>query len=217
MGLLNLVKPITAAQKRMAVKCRWNNIDDIPVRKNILPGNFAGTAKPEPDVLTISTKLNTNNITVMETITGNDKLLNSTFVRTNMSEILEFSKTEDGTKLMQAILTPDNIEKIEAQKLLIKRHPRIYIKDKINAKYMSTPAGINALFNNISILKAAEVLDKNAFNELFKMDITQGLGKNLLNSIGQLNQKQIEKVKESSSGLKPLMKILVSSFGKIFV
>lgn len=192
---LNLVKPITVAQKQMALKCHWSNMNDIPVRKNILPEEFVSKAESEPDILTISTKLNPNNYTVMEFIMGNNKLSNNYFVRKNLSEILNVSKTEKGAELVKSILTSENINKLEYQKMRIQRHPKDYIKDKTLAKYLSSPAGISSLYSDFSILKAAEILDKEALDKLFKMDVTEGLGKNLLDKIGELDLEQLSKVK----------------------
>ena len=214
---LNLVKPITTAQKRIAQKCKWADYDDIPVRKNLLPDGFVGKAKLEPNIPTIGYPLNKNNFVILEKVLGNDKLSKSPFVRSNMTELLENCSSEKGAKLFERILTPENIDKLDYQRTLIRNNPRAYLKDKSDANYMNTPAGLTALFHDVNLLKAAAVLDKEALNALFKKDITQGAGKSLVENIGKMNLEQIEKVQkdfELAPNTNPISKIYYAAFGK---
>lgn len=214
---LNLVKPITIAEKRMAQKCKWANYDDIPVKKNILPDGFVGKAKLEPNIPTIGYPLNKNNFVILEKVLGNDKLSRSPFVRANMTELLEIGSSEKGAKLFEKILTPENIDKLDYQRTLIRNNPRAYLKDKSDVNYINTPAGLTTLFHDVNLLKAAAVLDKEALNALFKKDITQGVGKSLVENIGKMNLEQIEKVQKDfdfDRNISPISKVFYAAFGK---
>ena len=193
---LNIIKPINSHQSAIAKKCGWRSLDTLPVRKNILPDGFVGTAKPEPNVLSIGTKLNENNFTIMELILGNDKMAKSPFIRSNMTEILKASNTKAGALEMQKMLTPETIDKLDTMRTLVKKHPNDYIKDKSVVKYMLTPAGVTSLFKDMNLIKAAYVLDKDALNMLFKMDITQGKGLEVLSSIGKRGIPELDAVKK---------------------
>ncbi len=199
---LNLLKPMGAAQAKLAKKCGWKNIDHLPKRGNILPEGFVGSAKLEPQTPVIGTKLTQNNITAMELILGNDKLSRSPFVRLNMTGILEMANTPEGSVLVQKILTPENVDKLDSIRALVKRHPNDYIKDKSVVKYIATPAGLNSLFNDISMLKAAHVLNKDALNALFKMDVTKGSGLKILESIGKYDIIELETAKKTIANQK---------------
>lgn len=188
---LNLVKSVSRYEKTIAMKCGWPNADKLPLRKNILPDGFIGKAKPEPNIITIGTKLNPNNFTVMEIIMSNDKISKSPFVRSNMTQILKMANSEEGSKIIQKILTPETIDKLDGIRAMVKRYPSKYIKDKSSIKYINSPAGLNTLFNDISMLKAASVLDKKELDTLFKMDITCGEGKRILDNIGKMDLGQI--------------------------
>lgn len=190
---LNLIKPLSLSQARIAKKCNWKNLDDIPVRKCIISDRFSGTAKFEPGITTVSERLNPNNFEVLDFIMRDDKLSRSPFVRRNLSQILSESKTEEGAALMQKILTPETVDKLDFQRTLVKNYPRDYIKDKTMVKYIASPAGLNTLFNDISMLKAAYIMDKKTLNALFKLDITTGRGKSILNDIGKFNFEQLQK------------------------
>jgi len=199
---LNLAKPLSITQLKMAKKCGWKNMDDIPVRRNILPENFVGTAKSVSEPITIGTKLNKSNIETIETIMGNNKLSQSPFVKTNLTELLEFGNTYKGKRLLKVLLNDKNIDKIETQRRLVKNNPREYIKDKDVVNYMKTPAGLNSLFKDINILKAAAILDKKSLNSLFKMDITAGQGKKILDTIGNIEESKLTQVKNLSKNSK---------------
>ena len=192
---LNIIKPLNSSMYSIAKKCGWENIDSTIVRKNILPDGFVGTAKLEPYVPTIGTKLNKNNISVMEIILGNDKISKSPFVRYNMTEILMGSNTKRDSQTMLKLLTPETIDKLDCIRTMIKSHPNDYIKDKSVVKYIATPAGLSSLFKDISLLKAAYVFDKDALNMLFKMDITQGTGLKVLESIGKKDLSELDVVR----------------------
>lgn len=190
--------PISKAQRTIAQKCRWKNIDDIPVRKNILPENFKGTAKPSSEPITIGTKLNNNNYEVLETIMGNDKLSKNTFIKINLTEILNMGNSFNGKKLVKKLLTPETIDKIETQRRLVRTNPKAYIKDKSVTKYIGTPAGLNSVFSDVNILKASAVLDGKTLDKLFKMDITEGLGKELLDKFSKFDEPTLAIIKDIS-------------------
>jgi len=189
---LNIMKPMNSSMYSIAKKCGWKNLESIPVRKNILPDSFVGTAKLEPYVTTIGTKLNKNNISVMEIILGNDKISKSPFVRSNMTEILTASNTKKDSLYIQKMLTPETIDKLDSIREIVKRHPNDYIKDKSVVKYIATPAGLNSLFKDLSLLKAAYVFDKDALIMLFKMDITRGKGLKILESVGEKDLSELD-------------------------
>ena len=192
---LNIIKPISSYQAAIAKRCGWRNLETLPLKKNILPEGFVGTAKPEPNVLSIGTKLNPNNVTIMELILGNEKLAKSPFVRSNMTEILKASNTITGSLEMQKLLNPSTIDKLDTMRTLVKKHPNDYIKDKTIVKYMATPAGLTSLFKDLNLLKAAYVLDKDALKLLLKKDITQGKGLEILSSIGNRGLLELDSVK----------------------
>lgn len=189
---LNVFKPVSKYQKEIAKKCGWSNADQIPVRKNILPDGFVGSAKSEPNVPVIGTKLNPNNVTIMEIVMNNDKISRSPFVRSNLTQILDVANSEQGSKMMQKILTPENIDKLDTVRTFVKRHPNDYIKDKSQVKYISSPAGLSALFNDIAMLKAASVLDLDGLNALFKLDVTQGKGQKLLETVAKYDDLHLD-------------------------
>ncbi len=203
MNSLNLTKPISRAQKAIAQKCGWKNMNDVPVRKNVLPDGFVGTAKPVSKPLTIGTHLNRNNTEILEIIMDNDKLFNSPFVKINMNELLSMSNSHAGKRLMKVLLTPENINKIDTQRRLIKNNPKAYIKDKDIVKYISTPAGLNSVFADVNILKAAAVFDSKTLDKLFRMDITEGSGKKLLDTLGKIEQVKLSKIKELAQSENP--------------
>ncbi len=214
---LNLVKPISMAQKRIAVKCNWANYDDMPVRKSILPEGFVGKAKPELNIPTIGYPLNRNNVTVLEKILGDDKISRSRFVRTNTTALLKSGSDEKESKIIENLLTEENVDKLDYQRYLVSKHPKSYLKDKSDANYLGSQAGLNCLFNDVNLLKAAAVLDKEALDTLFKMDITQGTGKAIVDNIGKMNLEQIEKVQKdfaANENLNSLSKVLYAGFGK---
>lgn len=195
MSPLNLMKPISKAEMRIAKKCGWRNMDDIPVRKNIIPEDFVGNAKLVSEPLTIGTRLNRANFEVLETIMGNDKLSKSPFIKTNLTELLELGQTQKNKRLLKVLLTPENIDKIETQRRLVQRNPKEYIKDRDVINYIKTPAGLNSLFSDINILKAAAVLDGKTLDTLFKMDITEGKGKKILDTLGNMEESKLNLVK----------------------
>lgn len=192
---LNLVKPMSSYQMAIAKKCGWKNIDSVYQKKNIIPEGFVGNAKLEQNIYTISTGLNKNNFTIMEYILGNDKLERSPFVRANLSEILNEVNTKEGLDSMHKLLTPENVDKLDYIRNLMKKHPNDYIKDKSIVKYVTSPAGINSVFKNLDMLKASYVLDKDALNLLFKKDVTQGEGLKILSSIGRRSIEELSEVK----------------------
>ena len=193
---LNVFKPINKYQKEMAKKCGWKNVDQIPVRKNTIPDGFVGSAKSEPNVPVIGTRLNPNNYAIMEIVMHNDKLSKSPFVRSNLTEILKISRDVQGLKMMQKILTPENVDKLDTVRTFVKRRPADYIKDKSQVKYVGTPAGLSALFNDLAMLKAASVLDLDSLNLLFKLDVTQGTGKMLLDTVRKYDAFSLDLSKE---------------------
>ena len=187
--------PISKAQRTIAKKCGWKNIDDIPVRKNILPEGFKGNAKMDSEPVTIGTKLNKNNYEVLETIMGDDKLSKNTFIKINLTEILNMGNSYNGKKLVKKLLTPENIDKIETQRRLIRTNPKAYVLDKGTAKYISTPAGLNSIFSDVNILKAAAVFDQKTLDKLFKLDIIEGEGKTLMEKIARCDEQTLAKIK----------------------
>lgn len=190
---LNLMRPVSKCEKAIAVKCGWVNAESLPVRKNILPEGFVGKrAEIEPNIPVIGTKLNPDNITVMEIISASDKISRSPFVRSNLTDLLKMSNTPDGVKMVQKILTEENVDKLDTLRTFVKNHPREYVKDKSNVKYAGTPAGLTALFSNVSMLKASAIMDLEHLNKLFKMDLTCDTGKKVLDTIGKMNLAQIE-------------------------
>jgi len=195
---LNILKPVSKFEKAIAKKCGWVNADSLPVRKNVLPDGFVSSVKLEHDIPAIGTKLNSNNAIVMELILGNDKLLRSPFVRSNMTAILDIAKSPEGSKVIQNILTPKNVDKLDTLRTFIKKRPAEYIKDKSQIKYINTPAGLNLLFNDVSMLKAAEVLDLDNLNLLFKLDVTQGIGKKLLDTVGEYDVSHLSLAEKDS-------------------
>ena len=193
---LILNAPISKAQKAIGKKCGWKNIDDIPVKKNILPDGFKGNVKSLPESpLAIGTKLNSNNYEVLEIIMGNDKLSKNTFININLTEILKMGNSYNGKNLIKKLLTPETIDKIETQRRLIKTNPKAYVNDKSVAKYITTPAGLNSLFSDINILKAAAIFDSKNLDKLFKMDITEGEGKKLLEKLAKTDEQTLLKIK----------------------
>lgn len=189
---LNVFKPVSKYQKEIAKKCGWSNADQIPVRKNILPDGFVGSAKSEPNVPVIGTKLNPNNVTIMEIVMNNDKISRSPFVRSNLTEILKTSRDVQGLKMMQKILTPENVDKLDTVRTFVKRHPNDYIKDKSQVKYISSPAGLSALFSDIAMLKVASILDLEGLNAFFKLDVTQGKGQKLLETVAKYDDLHLD-------------------------
>lgn len=189
---LNVFKPINKYQKEMAKKCGWVNVNQMPVRKNVMPDGFVGSAKLEFNVPVIGSKLNPNNYTIMEIVMSDDKISRSPFVRSNLTKILDVASNEQGSKMMQKILTPENIDKLDTVRTFVKKHPNDYIKDKSQVKYINSPAGLSALFNDIAMLKAASVLDLEGLNALFKLDVTQGKGQKLLETIAKYDDLHLE-------------------------
>lgn len=192
---LNVFKPINKYQKEIAKKCGWRNVDQIPVRKNISDG-FVGSAKSEPNVPVIGTRLNPNNYAIMEIVLHDDKLSKSPFVRSNLTEILNASNSEQGSKMMQKILTPENVDKLDTVRTFVRRRPADYIKDKSQVKYVGSPAGLSTLFNDVAMLKAASILDLDSLNALFKLDVTQGTGKALLDTVRKYDAFSLDLSKE---------------------
>lgn len=188
---LNVFKPINKYQKEIAKKCGWRNVDQIPVRKNISDG-FVGSAKSEPNVPVIGTRLNPNNYAIMEIVLHDDKLSKSPFVRSNLTEILNASNSEQGSKMMQKILTPENVDKLDTVRTFVRRRPADYIKDKSQVKYVGSPAGLSTLFNDVAMLKAASVLDLDSLNALFKLDVTQGKGQKLLETVAKYDDLHLD-------------------------
>lgn len=193
---LNIVKPISRLEKAIGKKCGWKNIDDIPVKKNIIPDSFIGNAKLESEPLTIGTRLNSDNFEVLETIMGNNKLFRSPFVKTNLTELLDMGKTNSGARLVKTLLSPENIDKIETQRRLVKSNPKAYLKDRDVVKYITTPAGLNSVFSDVNILKAAAVFDAETLDKLFRMDITTGKGKKILDTLGNMDETRLKYVKD---------------------
>ena len=189
---LNVFKPINKCQKEMAKKCGWVSADQLPVRKNIMPDGFVGSAKSEPNIPVIGTKLNPNNVTIMEIVMNDDKISRSPFVRSNLTQILDVASSEQGAKIMQKILTPENIDKLDTVRTFIRKRPKDYIKDKSQVKYISSPAGLSALFNDIAMLKAASVLDLEGLDTLFKLDVTQGKGQKLLETVAKYDDLHLD-------------------------
>lgn len=189
---LNLIKPVSKYQQQIAKKCGWVNADSMPLRKNLLPEGFVGSAKLEPDIPVIGQKLNPNNFAVLEIIMGNSKIEKSPFVRSNMNAILDIAKNKQDVEVMKKILTPETVDKLDTVRNFVRRHPSEYIKDKSQVKYISSPAGLNALFNDVAMLKAASVLDLEGLNTLFKLDVTQGIGKKLLDTVGKYDVLHLE-------------------------
>lgn len=193
--MASLIKPISIAEHRIAKKCGWKNIESTPVRKNVLPEGFVGTAKVEDKPITIGTRLDKNNITAFETIMGNNKLFHNPFIKTNLTAILEQASTEKGPATIKRLLKDDIIDKIDSQRRKIKTNPKAYIHDKDIVKYVQSPAGLNSVFNDINILKAAYVFDEKKLDKLFRMDITQGAGKKILDSFEKIQEPQLTTIK----------------------
>lgn len=194
---LNLVKPISPSLASIARKCKWKNMEDVPVRMGIVSNHSGQKAILEPEPITISTRLNPNNFQVLDIILSNEKLSRNPFVRKNLTEILNASKTEQGSTLMQTILVPETLDKLNYQRALVKNYPRDYVKDKTMVKYLKSPAALNSLFSDISVLKAAYIMDKESLNALFKLDITTGHGKAILDDIGRFNLDQLQRVQKN--------------------
>ncbi len=189
---LNVFKPISKYQKEMAKKCGWRNLEQVPVRKNVMPDGFVGSAKLEPNVHAIGTKLNPNNVTIMEIVMSDDKISRSPFVRSNLTQILNASNSEQGLKMMQKILTSENVDKLDTVRTFVKRRPNDYIKDKSQVKYISSPAGLSALFNDVAMLKVASILDLEGLNTFFKLDVTCGKGQKLLKMVAKYDDLDME-------------------------
>ncbi len=201
MTYLNIYKPISGSQMIIAKKCGWKNMEHVPVRPNIMPEGFVKIAKSETQPLRIGSKLNPNNFEVLEHIMSNNKLFKSKFVLTNLTEILETGKNYKDAKLIKTLLTPENIDKIETQRKIVRLSPRQYVKTISEEKYISHEAGLNTLFHDINILKASEILDPKGLDKLFKMNITEGKGKKILETIGSMNEYGLMILKQNTKNI----------------
>lgn len=200
---LNLVKPITRAQRGIEEKCGRLKPDDIvPMYRNIMDG-VERKARPiiSDNVPTIRTKLSPNNTRIMEKILGDNRLNSSAFVRNNLTEILEAASDKEGVKLLDEILNPETLSKIETQRRLVKTNPRAYVHDKDVVQYANTPAGLSSLFRDINILKAAYVMEPKALDNLFRMDITSEVGSDFLRYIGDMNLEELGRLKSNWKGV----------------
>ena len=200
---LLLQKPITPAQRIIEEKCgRIRPGDKVPMYPNVMD-RFPQTRRhlPPNSIMTVGTPLSKSNVKILEKILGDDKIGKSPFVRTNMTEILKMASNKKGAKLLEVILTPETINKIDTQRRLIKNNPRPYVHDKDIIQYANTPAALNSLFNDINILKAAYVLEPKALDSLFKKDITSEAGSKCLRNIGTMNLEELNRMKNNYKGI----------------
>ena len=200
---LNLQKPITRTQRIIEEKCgRIRPGDEVPMYPNIMD-RFPQTRRhlPPNSIMTVGTPLSKSNVKILEKILGDNKIYSSPFVRTNMTEILKIASNKKGAKLLEAILTPETINKIDTQRRLIKNNPRPYVHDKDIVQYANTPAALNSLFKDINILKAAYVLEPKALDSLFRMDITSEVGSDYLRYIGTMNLEELNRMKSTYKGI----------------
>ncbi len=193
---LNILKPLSSLEMKIARKCGWADRIEFTQRKHFV----APRVKSEGhDFLADGKKtklLTENQRKIMEIFSANSKLATSPYCCVNMNGIFDIAKTDEGVKMLQKLLTPETVGKLDYQRILVSKHPKDYLKDKTEAKYLKTPAGLNSLFKDISLLKAAYIMDKEALNSLLKMDITVGKGKALLRDIGRFNSEQLDRAKK---------------------
>lgn len=194
---LNLIKPISNLQKKIAQKCNWANLKETPIKKFIENKQTFNKTRPIPPESTRSfERFSPNDAKILEIFRNNKRMDMSQFAAVNMRNIFEMGKTEEGLEMLQKILTEETLIKLDRQRTLVKSNPKGYVKDKTEAKYLKTPAGLNSLFRDIALLKASYIMDENTLNTLFKMDITTGKGKALLNDIGRFNIEQLDNAKK---------------------
>lgn len=195
---LNLIKPISNLQKKIAQKCKWANLQETPIKKVfIVNKQTPNSMGPLPAESTKSfERFGPNDAKILEIFRNNKRMDMSQFAAVNMRNIFEMGKTEEGFAMLQKILTEETLLKLDRQRTLIRNYPKAYIKDKTEAKYLKTPAGLNSLFRDIALLKASYIMDEKALNALFKMDITTGKGKALLNDIGRFNIEQLDNARK---------------------
>lgn len=192
-----LTKPMTRCARVIEEKCgRVKKSDVVPMYKNILDGSNFTRKYPVSDGLTqIGTKLSRKNIRILEYIINNDRLFNNKYVKLNLTEILNFSNQQNGEKLVKTLLTPETLDKINLQRIKISKNPRYYVKDKTNTQYLNTPAGLNSLFKDINILKAAYALDSKGLDELFRHDITEPKARKILETFGKMSLEELTQYK----------------------
>ncbi len=200
---LNLLKPITRAQRVIEEKCgRIKKDEVVPMYQNILDGARLNKRTAVVDnTMTISTALSPNNAVMMEKILGNNLLYTSKYVRNNLTEILEMASSEEGLKTLDTILNPETLNKIETQRRLVKNNPRMYVHDRDVVQYANTPAGLSSMFRDINILKAAYALEPKALDSLFRMDITSEVGSDFLRYIGKMNLDELNRMKSIYKGV----------------
>lgn len=200
---LNLVKPITRAQRVIEEKCGRIKKDEIvPMYQNIMDGaKFNKCPAAADNTMTVSVGLSPNNTFIMEKILGSNILYTSKFVRSNLTEILELASDKEGLKILDTILNAETLNKIETQRRLVKNNPRAYVHDRDVVKYANTPAGLSSMFRDINILKAAYIFEPKALDSLFRMDINSKAGSDFLSSIGKMNFDELNRMKSSYKGV----------------